>query len=194
MRTEGFQAERCTSIQWCLLRWVILSFVNNVRTKDGGTHETVTEDSITIWTIACKDRSSRERLQIWRSDYWKLSPLSFDLGVICKVWRTNQRLEVHSCLGPVATDCRHKLTSSLVENGVTCTDPQGYRAPRCAELLEGARDESQKQRRTKKDKGLFCLVNWPCAQPRILPRTNPCRMKETPALWICCCCRDLSFF
>ncbi len=127
----------------------ILSFVNNVRTKDGGTHETGLKTAI---TKAMNDYARRktgllkEKTEVWKDRLsWEFVGCSlYPARSSFAVWRTDQ--DKLSRLKPSAVDSivSDKLTFFLMENGSWLISFVRLLKPRDASNNSVARDESLK--------------------------------------------------
>ena len=131
----------------------ILSFVNNVRTKDGGTHETGLKSAITkvMNDYARKTGSDyREGLAAVLSILVPEEHLQFEGQTKDKLGSSLARPVVD---GIVAD----KLTFFLMENGELASNliRKAIKARDAREAARKARDESRNGKKNKKDKGLL---------------------------------------
>lgn len=142
----------------------ILSFVNNVRTKDGGTHETGLKSAITksmndyarkIGLLKEKDKN------LEGSDYRE--GLSAILSILVPEEHLQFEGQTKDKLGsPLARPIvdgivSEKLTYFLMENGDLASNliRKAIKARDAREAARKARDESRNGKKSKKDKGLL---------------------------------------
>ncbi|WP_242257603.1 DNA topoisomerase IV subunit B [Streptococcus thoraltensis] len=142
----------------------ILSFVNNVRTKDGGTHETGLKSAI---TKAMNDYARKTGLlkdkdkNLEGSDYRE--GLSAVLSILVPEEHLQFEGQTKDKLGsPLARPVvdgivSEKLTYFLLENGEVASNliRKAIRARDAREAARKARDESRNGKKNKKDKGLL---------------------------------------
>lgn len=142
----------------------ILSFVNNVRTKDGGTHETGLKTAI---TKAMNDYARKTGLfkdkdkKLEGSDYRE--GLSAILSILVPEEHLQFEGQTKDKLGsPLARPIvdgivSEKLTYFLLENGELATNliRKAIRARDAREAARKARDESRNGKKNKKDKGVL---------------------------------------
>ncbi|MEX2784933.1 DNA topoisomerase IV subunit B [Streptococcus sp. H49] len=142
----------------------ILSFVNNVRTKDGGTHETGLKSAI---TKAMNDYARKTGLlkekdkNLDGADYRE--GLSAVLSILVPEEHLQFEGQTKDKLGSplarplVESIVSEKLTYFLLENGETASNliRKAIKARDAREAARKARDESRNGRKSKKDKGLL---------------------------------------
>ncbi len=142
----------------------ILSFVNNVRTKDGGTHETGLKLAI---TKAMNDYARKTNLlkekdkNLEGSDYRE--GLSAVLSILVPEEHVQFEGQTKDKLGsPLARPVvdgivSDKLTFFLLENGELASNlvRKAIKARDAREAARKARDESRNGKKNKKDKGLL---------------------------------------
>ncbi|MHC3628251.1 DNA topoisomerase IV subunit B [Streptococcus suis] len=142
----------------------ILSFVNNVRTKDGGTHETGLKLAITkaMNDYACKTNLLKEKdKNLEGSDYRE--GLSAVLSILVPEEHLQFEGQTKDKLGsPLARPVvdgivSDKLTFFLLENGELASNlvRKAIKARDAREAARKARDESRNGKKNKKDKGLL---------------------------------------
>ncbi|MBM7641795.1 DNA topoisomerase IV subunit B [Streptococcus loxodontisalivarius] len=142
----------------------ILSFVNNVRTKDGGTHETGLKSAITksLNDYARKTNLLKEKdKNLEGSDYRE--GLSAVLSILVPEEHLQFEGQTKDKLGsPLARPIvdgivSEKLTFFLLENGELASNlvRKAIRARDAREAARKARDESRNGKKNKKDKGLL---------------------------------------
>ncbi|HEN2453929.1 TPA: DNA topoisomerase IV subunit B [Streptococcus agalactiae] len=142
----------------------ILSFVNNVRTKDGGTHETGLKSAITksMNDYARKTGLLKEKdKNLEGSDYRE--GLSAILSILVPEEHLQFEGQTKDKLGsPLARPIvdgivSEKLTYFLMENGDLASNliRKAIKARDAREAARKARDESRNGKRSKKDKGLL---------------------------------------
>ena len=142
----------------------ILSFVNNVRTKDGGTHETGLKLAITkaLNDYARKTGFLKEKdKNLEGSDYRE--GLSAVLSVLIPEEHLQFEGQTKDKLGsPLARPIvdgivSEKLTFFLLENGDLASNlvRKAIKARDAREAARKARDESRNGKKNKKDKGLL---------------------------------------
>lgn len=142
----------------------ILSFVNNVRTKDGGTHETGLKLAITkaMNDYARKTNLLREKdKNLEGSDYRE--GLSAVLSILVPEEHLQFEGQTKDKLGsPMARPVvdgivSEKLTFFLLENGELASNlvRKAIKARDAREAARKARDESRNGKKNKKDKGLL---------------------------------------
>lgn len=142
----------------------ILSFVNNVRTKDGGTHETGLKLAITkaLNDYARKTGLLKEKdKNLEGSDYRE--GLSAVLSVLIPEEHLQFEGQTKDKLGsPLARPIvdgivSEKLTFFLLENGDLASNlvRKAIKARDAREAARKARDESRNGKKNKKDKGLL---------------------------------------
>ncbi|HEO2456780.1 TPA: DNA topoisomerase IV subunit B [Streptococcus agalactiae] len=142
----------------------ILSFVNNVRTKDGGTHETGLKSAITksMNDYARKTGLLKEKdKNIEGSDYRE--GLSAILSILVPEEHLQFEGQTKDKLGsPLARPIvdgivSEKLTYFLMENGDLASNliRKAIKARDAREAARKARDESRNGKKSKKDKGLL---------------------------------------
>lgn len=142
----------------------ILSFVNNVRTKDGGTHETGLKSAITksMNDYARKTGLLKEKdKNLEGSDYRE--GLSAILSILVPEEHLQFEGQTKDKLGsPLARPIvdgivSEKLTYFLMENGDLASNLicKAIKARDAREAARKARDESRNGKKSKKDKGLL---------------------------------------
>ena len=142
----------------------ILSFVNNVRTKDGGTHETGLKSAITkvMNDYARKTGLLKEKdKNLEGSDYRE--GLSAVLSILVPEEHLQFEGQTKDKLGsPLARPIvdsivAEKLTFFLMENGELASNliRKAIKARDAREAARKARDESRNGKKNKKDKGLL---------------------------------------
>ncbi|MFS5851517.1 DNA topoisomerase IV subunit B [Streptococcus agalactiae] len=142
----------------------ILSFVNNVRTKDGGTHETGLKSAITksMNDYARKTGLLKEKdKNLEGSDYRE--GLSAILSILVPEEHLQFEGQTKDKLGsPLARPIvdgivSEKLTYFLMENGDLASNliRKAIKARVAREAARKARDESRNGKKSKKDKGLL---------------------------------------
>ncbi|MFD3127086.1 DNA topoisomerase IV subunit B [Streptococcus agalactiae] len=142
----------------------ILSFVNNVRTKDGGTHETGLKSAITksMNDYARKTGLLKEKdKNLEGSDYRE--GLSAILSILVPEEHLQFEGQTKDKLGsPLARSIvdgivSEKLTYFLMENGDLASNliRKAIKARDAREAARKARDESRNGKKSKKDKGLL---------------------------------------
>ncbi|HGD2955322.1 TPA: DNA topoisomerase IV subunit B [Streptococcus agalactiae] len=142
----------------------ILSFVNNVRTKDGGTHETGLKSAITksMNDYARKTGLLKEKdKNLEGSDYRE--GLSAILSILVPEEHLQFEGQTKDKLGsPLARPIvdgivSEKLTYFLMENGDLSSNliRKAIKARDAREAARKARDESRNGKKSKKDKGLL---------------------------------------
>ncbi|HGD7045923.1 TPA: DNA topoisomerase IV subunit B [Streptococcus agalactiae] len=142
----------------------ILSFVNNVRTKDGGTHETGLKSAITksMNDYARKTGLLKEKdKNLEGSDYRE--GLSAILSILVPEEHLQFEGQTKDKLGsPLARPIvdgivSEKLTYFLMENGDLASNliRKAIKARDAREATRKARDESRNGKKSKKDKGLL---------------------------------------
>ncbi|HGH7860017.1 TPA: DNA topoisomerase IV subunit B [Streptococcus agalactiae] len=142
----------------------ILSFVNNVRTKDGGTHETGLKSAITksMNDYARKTGLLKEKdKNLEGSDYRE--GLSAILSILVPEEHLQFEGQTKDKLGsPLARPIvdsivSEKLTYFLMENGDLASNliRKAIKARDAREAARKARDESRTGKKSKKDKGLL---------------------------------------
>lgn len=142
----------------------ILSFVNNVRTKDGGTHETGLKSAITksMNDYARKTGLLKEKdKNLEGSDYRE--GLSAILSILVSEEHLQFEGQTKDKLGsPLARPIvdgivSEKLTYFLMENGDLASNliRKAIKARDAREAARKARDESRNGKKSKKDKGLL---------------------------------------
>ncbi|HFH9025448.1 TPA: DNA topoisomerase IV subunit B [Streptococcus agalactiae] len=142
----------------------ILSFVNNVRTKDGGTHETGLKSAITksMNDYARKTGFLKEKdKNLEGSDYRE--GLSAILSILVPEEHLQFEGQTKDKLGsPLARPIvdgivSEKLTYFLMENGDLASNliRKAIKARDAREAARKARDESRNGKKSKKDKGLL---------------------------------------
>lgn len=142
----------------------ILSFVNNVRTKDGGTHETGLKSAITkaLNDYARKTGLLKEKdKNLEGSDYRE--GLSAVLSILVPEEHLQFEGQTKDKLGsPLARPVvdgivSEKLTYFLLENGELASNlvRKAIKARDAREAARKARDESRNGKKNKKDKGIL---------------------------------------
>ncbi len=142
----------------------ILSFVNNVRTKDGGSHETGFKSAITkvMNDYARKTNLLKEKdKNLEGSDYRE--GLSAVLSILVPEQHLQFEGQTKDKLGsPLARPVvegivSEKLTFFLLENGELASNliRKAIKARDAREAARKARDESRNGKKNKKDKGLL---------------------------------------
>lgn len=142
----------------------IISFVNNVRTKDGGTHETGLKSAITksMNDYARKTGLLKEKdKNLEGSDYRE--GLSAILSILVPEEHLQFEGQTKDKLGsPLARPIvdgivSEKLTYFLMENGDLASNliRKAIKARDAREAARKARDESRNGKKSKKDKGLL---------------------------------------
>ncbi|WP_432579429.1 DNA topoisomerase IV subunit B [Streptococcus agalactiae] len=142
----------------------ILSFVNNVRTKDGGTHETGLKSAITksMNDYARKTGLLKEKdKNLEGSDYRE--GISAILSILVPEEHLQFEGQTKDKLGsPLARPIvdgivSEKLTYFLMENGDLASNliRKAIKARDAREAARKARDESRNGKKSKKDKGLL---------------------------------------
>lgn len=142
----------------------ILSFVNNIRTKDGGTHETGLKSAITksMNDYARKTGLLKEKdKNLEGSDYRE--GLSAILSILVPEEHLQFEGQTKDKLGsPLARPIvdgivSEKLTYFLMENGDLASNliRKAIKARDAREAARKARDESRNGKKSKKDKGLL---------------------------------------
>lgn len=142
----------------------ILSFVNNVRTKDGGSHETGLKSAITkvMNDYARKTNLLKEKdKNLEGSDYRE--GLSAVLSILVPEQHLQFEGQTKDKLGsPLARPVvdgivSDKLTYFLLENGELASNliRKAIKARDAREAARKARDESRNGKKNKKDKGLL---------------------------------------
>lgn len=142
----------------------ILSFVNNVRTKDGGTHETGLKSAI---TKAMNDYARKTGLLKEKDKNLEGSDYREGLSVILSILVPEEHLQFEgqtkdklgSPLARPVVDgiVSEKLTYFLLENGEVASNliRKAIRARDAREAARKARDDSRNGKKAKKDKGLL---------------------------------------
>ncbi|MFU2181478.1 DNA topoisomerase IV subunit B [Streptococcus pluranimalium] len=142
----------------------ILSFVNNVRTKDGGTHETGLKSAI---TKAMNDYARKAGLLKEKDKNLEGSDYREGLSAVLSILVPEEHLQFEGQtkdkLGsPLARPIvdgivSEKLTFFLLENGEVASNliRKAIRARDAREAARKARDESRNGKKNKKDKGLL---------------------------------------
>ncbi|HFI5553781.1 TPA: DNA topoisomerase IV subunit B [Streptococcus agalactiae] len=142
----------------------ILSFVNNVRTKDGGTHETGLKSAI---TKSMNDYSRKTGLLKEKDKNLEGSDYREGLSAILSILVPEEHLQFEGQtkdkLGsPLARPIvdgivSEKLTYFLMENGDLASNliRKAIKARDAREAARKARDESRNGKKSKKDKGLL---------------------------------------
>ncbi|AWZ36039.1 DNA topoisomerase IV subunit B [Streptococcus agalactiae] len=142
----------------------ILSFVNNVRTKDGGTHETGLKSAI---TKSMNDYARKTGLLKEKDKNLEGSDYREGLSVILSILVPEEHLQFEGQtkdkLGsPLARPIvdgivSEKLTYFLMENGDLASNliRKAIKARDAREAARKARDESRNGKKSKKDKGLL---------------------------------------
>ena len=142
----------------------ILSFVNNVRTKDGGTHETGLKSAITkaMNEYARKTSLLKEKdKNLDGADYRE--GLSAILSILVPEEHLQFEGQTKDKLGSplarplVESIVSEKLTYFLLENGETAANliRKAIKARDAREAARKARDETRNGRKNRKDKGLL---------------------------------------
>lgn len=142
----------------------ILSFVNNVRTKDGGTHETGLKSAI---TKSMNDYARKTGLLKEKDKNLEGSDYREGLSAILSILVPEEHLQFEgqtkdklgSPLARPIVDCivSEKLTYFLMENGDLASNliRKAIKARDAREAARKARDESRNGKKSKKDKGLL---------------------------------------
>lgn len=142
----------------------ILSFVNNVRTKDGGTHETGLKLAI---TKAMNDYARKTNLLKEKDKNLEGSDYREGLSAVLSILVPEEHLQFEGQtkdkLGsPLARPIvdgivSEKLTYFLLENGELASNlvRKAIKARDAREAARKARDESRNGKKNKKDKGLL---------------------------------------
>ncbi|HFI0602298.1 TPA: DNA topoisomerase IV subunit B [Streptococcus suis] len=142
----------------------ILSFVNNVRTKDGGTHETGLKLAI---TKAMNDYARKTNLLKEKDKNLEGSDYREGLSAVLSILVPEEHLQFEGQtkdkLGsPLARPIvdgivSEKLTFFLLENGELASNlvRKAIKARDAREAARKARDESRNGKKNKKDKGLL---------------------------------------
>lgn len=142
----------------------ILSFVNNVRTKDGGTHETGLKSAI---TKAMNDYARKTGLLKEKDKNLEGSDYREGLSAVLSILVPEEHLQFEgqtkdklgSPLARPVVDgiVSEKLTYFLLENGEVASNliRKAIRARDAREAARKARDESRNGKKNKKDKGLL---------------------------------------
>ncbi|HEL1928970.1 TPA: DNA topoisomerase IV subunit B [Streptococcus suis] len=142
----------------------ILSFVNNVRTKDGGTHETGLKLAI---TKAMNDYARKTNLLKEKDKNLEGSDYREGLSVVLSILVPEEHLQFEgqtkdklgSPLARPVVDgiVSDKLTFFLLENGELASNlvRKAIKARDAREAARKARDESRNGKKNKKDKGLL---------------------------------------
>ncbi|MFW5458329.1 DNA topoisomerase IV subunit B [Streptococcus hyovaginalis] len=142
----------------------ILSFVNNVRTKDGGTHETGLKSAL---TKAMNDYARKAGLLKEKDKNLEGSDYREGLSAVLSILVPEEHLQFEGQtkdkLGsPLARPIvdgivSEKLTFFLLENGEVASNliRKAIRARDAREAARKARDESRNGKKNKKDKGLL---------------------------------------
>ena len=142
----------------------ILSFVNNVRTKDGGTHETGLKSAI---TKAMNDYARKTGLLKEKDKNLEGSDYREGLSAVLSILVPEEHLQFEGQtkdkLGsPLARPIvdgmvSDKLTYFLMENGELASNliRKAIKARDAREAARKARDESRNGKKNKKDKGLL---------------------------------------
>ncbi|HEN2931436.1 TPA: DNA topoisomerase IV subunit B [Streptococcus agalactiae] len=142
----------------------ILSFVNNVRTKDGGTHETGLKSAI---TKSMNDYARKTGLLKEKDKNLEGSDYREGLSAILSILVPEEHLQFEGQskdkLGsPLARPIvdgivSEKLTYFLMENGDLASNliRKAIKARDAREAARKARDESRNGKKSKKDKGLL---------------------------------------
>ena len=142
----------------------ILSFVNNVRTKDGGTHETGLKTAI---TKAMNDYARKTGLLKEKDKNLEGSDYREGLSAVLSILVPEEHLQFEgqtkdklgSPLARPAVDSivSDKLTFFLLENGELASNliRKAIKARDAREAARKARDESRNGKKNKKDKGLL---------------------------------------
>ncbi|HHS2642380.1 TPA: DNA topoisomerase IV subunit B [Streptococcus agalactiae] len=142
----------------------ILSFVNNVRTKDGGTHETGLKSAI---TKSMNDYARKTGLLKEKDKNLEGSDYREGLSAILSILVPEEHLQfegqtkdkLRSPLARPIVDgiVSEKLTYFLMENGDLASNliRKAIKARDAREAARKARDESRNGKKSKKDKGLL---------------------------------------
>ena len=142
----------------------ILSFVNNVRTKDGGTHETGLKSAI---TKAMNDYARKAGLLKEKDKNLEGSDYREGLSAIISLLvpeahlqfegQTKDKLGSPLARPIVDSIVSEKLTYFLLENGEVASNliRKAIKARDAREAARKARDESRNGKKNKKDKGLL---------------------------------------
>ncbi|HEM2574522.1 TPA: DNA topoisomerase IV subunit B [Streptococcus suis] len=142
----------------------ILSFVNNVRTKDGGTHETGLKLAI---TKAMNDYARKTNLLKEKDKNLEGSDYREGLSAVLSILVSEEHLQFEgqtkdklgSPLARPVVDgiVSDKLTFFLLENGELASNlvRKAIKARDAREAARKARDESRNGKKNKKDKGLL---------------------------------------
>ena len=142
----------------------ILSFVNNVRTKDGGTHETGLKSAI---TKVMNDYARKTGLLKEKDKNLEGSDYREGLAVVLSILVPEEHLQFEgqtkdklgSPLARPVVDgiVADKLTFFLMENGELASNliRKAIKARDAREAARKARDESRNGKKNKKDKGLL---------------------------------------
>ncbi|HEM4266713.1 TPA: DNA topoisomerase IV subunit B [Streptococcus suis] len=142
----------------------ILSFVNNVRTKDGGTHETGLKLAI---TKAMNDYARKTNLLKEKDKNLEGSDYREGLSTVLSILVPEEHLQFEgqtkdklgSPLARPVVDgiVSDKLTFFLLENGELASNlvRKAIKARDAREAARKARDESRNGKKNKKDKGLL---------------------------------------
>lgn len=142
----------------------ILSFVNNVRTKDGGTHETGLKLAI---TKAMNDYARKTNLLKEKDKNLEGSDYREGLSAVLSILVPEEHLQFEgqtkdklgSPLARPVVDgiVSEKLTYFLLENGELASNlvRKAIKARDAREAARKARDESRNGKKNKKDKGLL---------------------------------------
>ncbi|WNZ89009.1 DNA topoisomerase IV subunit B [Streptococcus iniae] len=142
----------------------ILSFVNNVRTKDGGTHETGLKVAI---TKVMNDYARKTNLLKEKDKNLEGSDYREGLVAVLSILVPEQHLQFEgqtkdklgSPLARPVVDSivSEKLTYFLLENGELASNliRKAIKARDAREVARKARDESRNGKKNKKDKGLL---------------------------------------
>lgn len=142
----------------------ILSFVNNVRTKDGGSHETGLKSAI---TKAMNDYARKTNLLKEKDKNLEGSDYREGLSAVLSILVPEQHLQFEgqtkdklgSPLARPIVDSivSEKLTFFLLENGEVASHlvRKAIKARDAREAARKARDDSRNGKKNKKDKGLL---------------------------------------
>lgn len=142
----------------------ILSFVNNVRTKDGGTHETGLKSAI---TKSMNDYARKTGLLKEKDKNLEGSDYREGLSAILSILVPEEHLQFEgqtkdklgsSLARPIVDGIvSEKLTYFLMENGDLASNliRKAIKAHDAREAARKARDESRNGKKSKKDKGLL---------------------------------------
>ena len=142
----------------------ILSFVNNVRTKDGGTHETGLKSAI---TKVMNDHARKTGLLKEKDKNLEGSDYREGLAAVLSILVPEEHLQFEgqtkdklgSPLARPVVDgiVADKLTFFLMENGELASNliRKAIKARDAREAARKARDESRNGKKNKKDKGLL---------------------------------------